>query len=197
MALAGKKLAVPSAFLHSALSRSPRRHSANFANNSAGTFPSDSRMASAQVQPSSAAPPCFFFGTCGRRADLEKAGRSVCRPCSSRLRGVEFWLKESEDQSELRRRAARAESAARAQCHLERRQAREAALEQRVIERKTARRRRQNRLRARRYRRRHPERLHALAARRWRLLSPAAKRANSDCLRQRRHHPPGSLQSEH
>jgi hypothetical protein len=40
-----------------------------------------------------AAPPCFFSNVCLRRATIEKAGRSVCVGCSTRLRGVEFPLR--------------------------------------------------------------------------------------------------------
>jgi hypothetical protein len=40
-----------------------------------------------------AAPPCFFSNLCLRRATIEKAGRSVCVGCSTRLRGVEFPLR--------------------------------------------------------------------------------------------------------
>ncbi len=40
-----------------------------------------------------AAPPCFFSNLCLQRAAIEKAGRSVCRTCSTRLRGVEFPLR--------------------------------------------------------------------------------------------------------
>jgi hypothetical protein len=41
----------------------------------------------------SAAPPCFFWAHCGRHATLEKAGRSVCRPCSAVLHGTEYPLR--------------------------------------------------------------------------------------------------------
>jgi hypothetical protein len=41
-----------------------------------------------------AAPPCFFSHVCLRRAAMEKAGRSVCRACATRLRGVEYPLRD-------------------------------------------------------------------------------------------------------
>ena len=40
-----------------------------------------------------AAPPCYFSNLCLRRATIEKAGRSACGGCSTRLRGVEFPLR--------------------------------------------------------------------------------------------------------
>jgi hypothetical protein len=40
----------------------------------------------------SLAPPCFYFGACGQRAELEKLGRTVCRRCASHLRGDEYPL---------------------------------------------------------------------------------------------------------
>jgi len=40
------------------------------------------------------APPCFFSQVCLRRAAIEKAGRSVCRGCAARLRGVEYPLRD-------------------------------------------------------------------------------------------------------
>jgi hypothetical protein len=39
------------------------------------------------------APPCFFWPCCTQRAALEKAGRSVCRVCAGRLRGIEYPLR--------------------------------------------------------------------------------------------------------
>jgi hypothetical protein len=39
------------------------------------------------------APPCFFSELCARRAEMEKAGRSVCCSCAARLRGVEYPLR--------------------------------------------------------------------------------------------------------
>ncbi len=41
-----------------------------------------------------AAPPCFFSQVCLRRAAIEKAGRSVCRGCAERMRGVEYPLRD-------------------------------------------------------------------------------------------------------
>jgi len=38
-------------------------------------------------------PPCFFWKACSARAALDKAGRSVCRRCASRLRGAEYPLR--------------------------------------------------------------------------------------------------------
>jgi hypothetical protein len=35
-------------------------------------------------------PPCFFWNLCAARAAMEKAGRSVCKGCSARLRGAEY-----------------------------------------------------------------------------------------------------------
>jgi hypothetical protein len=43
--------------------------------------------------PASSAPPCFNWTDCGRRAALEKAGRSVCRPCAGALSGAEYPLR--------------------------------------------------------------------------------------------------------
>jgi hypothetical protein len=40
-----------------------------------------------------AAPPCFYWTRCGRPATLEKAGRSVCHPCSAALHGAEYPLR--------------------------------------------------------------------------------------------------------
>ena len=37
--------------------------------------------------------PCFFSRLCGAPAAMEKAGRSVCRACAQRLRGVEYPLR--------------------------------------------------------------------------------------------------------
>ena len=39
------------------------------------------------------ASPCFFWNLCERHADIEKAGRSVCRGCAGRLRGREYPLR--------------------------------------------------------------------------------------------------------
>jgi hypothetical protein len=41
-----------------------------------------------------AAPPCFFSQVCLRRAAIEKGGRSVCRGCAGRMRGVEYPLRD-------------------------------------------------------------------------------------------------------
>jgi hypothetical protein len=43
--------------------------------------------------------PCFFWNLCARRAVLEKAGRSVCRGCSGRLRGREYPLRCASEES--------------------------------------------------------------------------------------------------
>ena len=40
-----------------------------------------------------APPPCFFWKLCGQRADVEKAGRSVCNGCAARLRGGAYPLR--------------------------------------------------------------------------------------------------------
>lgn len=40
-----------------------------------------------------ARPPCFFSALCGRRAEFEKAGRSVCRHCAAALRGNTYPLR--------------------------------------------------------------------------------------------------------
>lgn len=37
--------------------------------------------------------PCFFWNLCQRRAALEKAGRSVCCGCASRVHGREYPLR--------------------------------------------------------------------------------------------------------
>ena len=39
------------------------------------------------------APACFYFRVCGRPAELEKQGRTVCRPCAGKLPGVEYELR--------------------------------------------------------------------------------------------------------
>jgi hypothetical protein len=41
-----------------------------------------------------AAPPCFFSQVCLRRSAIEKGGRSVCRGCAARMRGVEYPLRD-------------------------------------------------------------------------------------------------------
>jgi hypothetical protein len=40
-----------------------------------------------------APPPCFFWRLCSQRADMEKAGRSLCRGCAARIRGAEYPLR--------------------------------------------------------------------------------------------------------
>jgi hypothetical protein len=40
-----------------------------------------------------APPPCFFWKLCSQRADVEKAGRSLCRGCAARMRGAEYPLR--------------------------------------------------------------------------------------------------------
>ena len=50
--------------------------------------------ASASAHDGIAAPPCFFSQVCLRRSAIEKAGRSVCRGCAERLRGVEYPLRD-------------------------------------------------------------------------------------------------------
>ncbi len=40
-----------------------------------------------------APPPCFFWNLCSARAEVEKAGRSVCRRCAGLLRGIEYPLR--------------------------------------------------------------------------------------------------------
>jgi hypothetical protein len=45
-------------------------------------------------QQEAAAPPCFFSQVCLRRAAMEKAGRSVCRGCAGRVRGLEYPLRD-------------------------------------------------------------------------------------------------------
>jgi hypothetical protein len=40
------------------------------------------------------APPCFYARLCGRRAEIEMCGRSVCRACAANnLRGREYPLR--------------------------------------------------------------------------------------------------------
>jgi hypothetical protein len=42
-----------------------------------------------------APPPCFYFNLCGRAAEIEKCGRTVCRICAAaNLRGREYPLRE-------------------------------------------------------------------------------------------------------
>ena len=52
-----------------------------------------------EVQPASISKPCFFWNLCACRADLEKAGRSVCRVCAARLRGREYPLRYGSEES--------------------------------------------------------------------------------------------------
>ena len=66
-------------------------------------------MRVAQAQPSSA-PPCFYFGACGRRAELEKLGRSVCRRCAAHLRGDEYPLQLTEPRPTPAERTAKQQS---------------------------------------------------------------------------------------
>ena len=44
-----------------------------------------------QFQP----PPCFYFASCGRKAELEKQGKSLCRKCADRLQGLPYPLRQS------------------------------------------------------------------------------------------------------
>ncbi len=37
--------------------------------------------------------PCFYFNQCRRRAELEKDGKAVCRPCAGSLHGREYPLR--------------------------------------------------------------------------------------------------------
>ncbi len=37
---------------------------------------------------------CFFAAVCERDAELEKGGRSVCRPCAALLNGQEYPLRD-------------------------------------------------------------------------------------------------------
>ncbi len=46
------------------------------------------------AQQETGAPPCFFSQVCLRRAAIEKGGRSVCRGCAARMRGVEYPLRD-------------------------------------------------------------------------------------------------------
>lgn len=38
-------------------------------------------------------PPCFYFKSCRRRAQIEKHGKSLCRQCAERLKGREYPLR--------------------------------------------------------------------------------------------------------
>lgn len=38
-------------------------------------------------------PPCFYWKSCRRRAELEKGGKSVCRLCAQRMRGFSYPLR--------------------------------------------------------------------------------------------------------
>jgi hypothetical protein len=40
------------------------------------------------------APPCFFHRDCGATAEVEKQGKSVCRPCAGGLAGTAYPLRE-------------------------------------------------------------------------------------------------------
>ncbi len=37
--------------------------------------------------------PCFYWDSCRRAAEIEKNGKSVCRPCAARLKGVPYPLR--------------------------------------------------------------------------------------------------------
>lgn len=39
------------------------------------------------------APPCFFHRRCGNTAVMEKQGKTLCRPCGSRIAADEFPLR--------------------------------------------------------------------------------------------------------
>ena len=43
-----------------------------------------------QFQP----PPCFYFASCGRKAEVEKQGKSLCRKCADRLQGLPYPLRQ-------------------------------------------------------------------------------------------------------
>jgi hypothetical protein len=40
-----------------------------------------------------AAPPCFFHRHCGQIAEVEKQGKSLCRPCAAAIAADEFPLR--------------------------------------------------------------------------------------------------------
>jgi hypothetical protein len=42
---------------------------------------------------SSLPPPCFNWRKCRRHSELEKQGKSLCRPCAAPLAGVEYPLR--------------------------------------------------------------------------------------------------------
>ena len=44
-------------------------------------------------KPLVAPPPCFYFGECKRRAEVEKQGKAVCTSCAGKLRGITYPLR--------------------------------------------------------------------------------------------------------
>lgn len=51
------------------------------------------------LRPTVTSPPCFFSNLCQAQAEVEKAGRSVCRACANRVRGREFPLRTASKES--------------------------------------------------------------------------------------------------
>ncbi len=47
------------------------------------------------IPPRAGPPPCFNWRLCRRRAELEKGGRSVCRPCAAKMRGQDYPLRQA------------------------------------------------------------------------------------------------------
>ena len=44
-------------------------------------------------RPLDSPPPCFYFGDCKSRAELEKVGKAVCSRCAVRLQGQSYPLR--------------------------------------------------------------------------------------------------------
>jgi hypothetical protein len=56
--------------------------------------PQPSAKPESTLRCSTASPPCFFARVCAQRAAMEKAGRSVCNGCATRVRGLEYPLRD-------------------------------------------------------------------------------------------------------
>jgi hypothetical protein len=56
--------------------------------------PSSPEPRSASGSDDIGASPCFFSQVCLRRSAIEKGGRSVCRGCAQRMRGLEYPLRD-------------------------------------------------------------------------------------------------------
>ncbi len=53
------------------------------------SLPAEPRPFSTDCSP----PPCFYWKSCRRYAGVEQQGKSVCRPCAERLKGIPYPLR--------------------------------------------------------------------------------------------------------